>query len=285
MKSYLKLLEETMTKGHKRMDRTGTGTYALFGKQLRIDLNEGFPLLTTKRIFFRGVIHELLWMLKGDRNMNIKYLHEAGVHIWDEWADTNGDLGPVYGAQWRNWKNNIVQVIPADIDNKFSHPSLIVETEYIDQLQNVINKIKRTPNDRRLLVTAWNPGELSEMRLPPCHYAYQFFVQDGKLSCMVSMRSVDVFLGLPFDIASYALLTHMVASVCGLHVGELIMSLGDTHLYTNHVDQAYLQLTRDTRTLPRLLLNYKTNINDFQYNDIQLLGYDCHPAIPADISV
>ena len=264
MQSYHNLLHQIISTGIESHDRTGVGTLSIFGHQLRYDLAQGFPLLTTKRIHFKSVALELLWFLSGQSN--IAYLQENGITIWDEWADNDLDLGPVYGVQWRSWRN-------------YSGGS-------IDQLSNIIQEIKLNPNSRRLVVSAWNVAELDKMALPPCHVLFQFYVRSGKLSCQMYQRSVDVFLGLPFNIASYALLTNLVAQVCGLIPGELILSLGDTHLYLNHLEQAKLQLTRQPKQLPTLELNPNiTNINNFTYNDIYLSDYDPYPAIKADIAV
>lgn len=280
MEAYLVLMLDVLNHGKKRMDRTGTGTLSVFGRSLRFNMQEGFPLVTTKKIHFKSVVYELLWFLKGDRNMNVKYLQENGVRIWNEWADENGNLGPIYGAQWRNWPRHV-----------WTGAETLVETHDgigrrsgIDQLQIVIDKIKTNPTDRRLLVSAWNPSELDEMQLPPCHYSYQFYVEDGNLSCLVNQRSADVFLGVPFDIASYALLTHLVANVCDLGVGELIMNFGDTHIYLNHIDQVEQQLERAPFSLPVLQLKHRTSIDDFVYDDIKLLAYESWPAIKAEVS-
>jgi thymidylate synthase len=264
MKQYLDLLTDILENGVKKDDRTGTGTVSVFGRQLRFDLQKGFPLLTTKKLHIRSIIHELLWFLSGDTN--IKYLQENGVTIWDEWADENGDLGPVYGAQWRSWKG--------------------ADGQTIDQISEVINQIKTNPNSRRLLVSAWNVGEIGKMKLPPCHYAFQFYVADGKLSCMWQQRSVDTFLGLPFNIASYALLTHMIAQQCDLEVGELIFTGGDVHLYLNHIEQAKLQLTREPRPLPKLVIKRKPeSIFDYKFEDFEIVDYNPHPHIKAPVSV
>ncbi|MED3664118.1 thymidylate synthase [Geobacillus stearothermophilus] len=264
MKQYLDLLRDILENGIEREDRTGTGTISVFGRQLRFDLQKGFPLLTTKKLHIRSIIYELLWFLRGDTN--IRFLNENGVTIWDEWADENGDLGRIYGAQWRYWRTS--------------------DSETIDQIARVVEEIKHNPNSRRLLVSAWNVGELDQMALPPCHYAFQFYVAAGRLSCMWQQRSVDTFLGLPFNIASYALLTHMVAQQCDLEVGELIFSGGDVHLYKNHVEQAKLQLTREPRPLPKLIIKRKPDsIFDYRYEDFEFVGYDPHPAIKAPISV
>jgi thymidylate synthase len=279
MNQYQLLLGKILTEGVRKGDRTGTGTLSIFGHQMRFDLSEGFPMLTTKRLPFRAIAVELLWFLRGDTN--IRFLHDHGVTIWDEWADANGDLGPVYGEQWRSW--------PA-YDRAPDHMQDACYVTYtgrsIDQIANVVDQIKRNPNSRRLMVTAWNPAEVDQMALPPCHCLFQFYVANGKLSCQLYQRSADVFLGVPFNIASYALLTHMVAHVTGLEVGDFVHSFGDTHLYLNHLDQARLQLTREPRPLPAILLNDRvTDIFKFTYGDIQLHGYDPHPSIKAEVSV
>jgi len=264
MKQYLNLLQHILDNGTERGDRTGTGTIGTFGYQMRFDLNEGFPLLTTKKLHLRSIIHELLWFIKGDTN--IQYLKENKVRIWDEWADENGDLGPVYGEQWRRWKT--------------------ADGKTIDQLTNVINQIKNEPNSRRHLVCAWNPGVIERMALPPCHCLFQFYVSEGRLSCQLYQRSADTFLGVPFNIASYALLTMMVAQVCKLKYGEFIHTFGDVHLYLNHLDQARLQLTRSPRSLPNIKINPNvTSIFDFTYEDFELLDYDPHPHIKASVSI
>lgn len=264
MQSYLDLLQDIKDHGTRKDDRTGTGTISVFGRQLRFDLSKGFPLVTTKRIHLKSVIHELLWFLKGDTN--IAYLKEHGVRIWDEWADENGDLGPVYGSQWRSWETP--------------------EGKHIDQITNVVEAIRRNPDSRRHLVSAWNVAEIEHMKLPPCHFVFQFYVADGKLSCMLTMRSVDSFLGLPFNIASYALLTHMVAQQCDLEVGEFIWSGGDVHIYTNHLEQVNLQLTREPYELPQLVIKRKPDsIFDYTYEDFEFLNYNYHPAIKAPVSV
>ncbi len=263
MKQYLDLLQRIIDTGVRKHDRTGTGTLSVFGHQSRFNLQEGFPLLTTKKLHLRSIIHELLWFLKGDTNLN--YLHRHKVSIWDEWADENGDLGPVYGKQWRAWQTTDGRVI--------------------DQISQVISQIKENPDSRRLLVSAWNVGEIEKMALPPCHIVFQFYVAEGRLSCQLYQRSADVFLGVPFNIASYALLTHMVAQVCDLQVGDFIHTLGDAHLYLNHIEQAKLQLTRQVLPLPSLKLNPSVrNILDFKYEDIEILNYNAHPHIKADVS-
>ncbi|SFA40230.1 thymidylate synthase [Parageobacillus thermantarcticus] len=264
LRQYLQLLEDILENGIEKDDRTGVGTLSVFGRQLRFDLQEGFPLLTTKKLHIRSIIYELLWFLKGDTN--VRYLQENGVTIWDEWADENGDLGPIYGAQWRSWKG--------------------ADGKTVDQISWVIEEIKRNPNSRRLLVSAWNVAELDNMKLPPCHYAFQFYVADGKLSCMWQQRSVDTFLGLPFNIASYALLTHMIAQQCDLDVGELIFNGGDVHLYKNHIEQAKLQLTREPRPLPKLVIKRKpASIFEYKFEDFEIVGYDPHPHIKAPVAV
>ena len=264
MQTYHELLERILLSGTRKSDRTGVGTLSLFGHQMRFDLQAGFPLITTKKVHLRSIIHELLWFLKGDTN--IRYLQENKVSIWNEWADENGDLGRVYGAQWRAWRT--------------------ADGKTIDQISKVIEQIKRDPNSRRLLVVAYNPGEVDAMALPPCHAFFQFYVGEGKLSCQLYQRSADVFLGVPFNIASYALLTMMVAQITGLAPGDFVHTLGDAHLYLNHVEQAKLQLIREVRPLPRMILNQSIqSIFDFKYEDFQLVGYDPHPAIKAEIAV
>ncbi len=264
MKQYHDLMRHVLDTGATKTDRTGTGTISVFGHQMRFDLQEGFPLLTTKKLHLKSIIHELLWFLKGETN--IKYLTENNVHIWDEWADENGNLGPVYGSQWRSW--------PA------------ADGRHIDQITQVVNQLKNTPDSRRMIVSAWNVGEIDKMKLPPCHAFFQFYVADGKLSCQLYQRSADIFLGVPFNIASYAILTMMVAQVCDLQAGEFIHTLGDAHLYSNHIEQAKLQLTRDFRKLPILKINPSVkNIFEFKYEDFTLEGYDPHPHIKAEVAV
>src|SRR5258707_109334 len=264
MKQYLGLLRHILDEGVEKSDRTGTGTISTFGYQMRLNLREGFPVVTTKKLHLRSIIHELLWFLTGDTN--IKYLKDRGVSIWDEWADPNGNLGPVYGKQWRKWET--------------------LDGRVIDQISEVINQIKTNPDSRRLIVSAWNVGELDKMALAPCHALFQFFVQEGELSCQLYQRSADLFLGVPFNIASYALLTLMVAQVCDLKPGVFIHTFGDLHLYANHLEQAKLQLTREPRPLPRMQINPAVkNIHDFKFEDFELVGYDPHPAIKAPIAV
>ncbi|HZO85798.1 MAG TPA: thymidylate synthase [Verrucomicrobiae bacterium] len=264
MIQYLELLRLVLDHGKHRPDRTGTGTYAVFGAQTRFDLSQGFPLLTTKKLHVKSIIYELLWFLRGDTN--IKYLNEHGVSIWDEWADAEGSLGRIYGAQWTDWRTP--------------------DGKSISQIDQVIQQIQMNPHSRRHIVSAWNVGELDQMALPPCHVLFQFFVLDGRLSCQLYQRSADLFLGVPFNITSYALLTLMVAQVCDLKPGEFVHTFGDLHLYANHIDQAKLQLTREPRPLPQMKLNPKvTNIHAFQYEDFELAGYDPHPSIKAPIAV
>jgi len=264
MRPYHDLMKTILEQGTKKSDRTGTGTLSIFGYQMRFDLKKGFPLVTTKKIHLRSVIYELLWFLKGDTN--IRFLKENNVTIWDEWADEQGNLGPVYGAQWRAWKTP--------------------DGQTIDQISNVIDQIKKNPDSRRHIVVAYNPSDVDKMALPPCHSFFQFYVANGQLSCQLYQRSADVFLGVPFNIASYALLTHMVAQVCDLEVGEFIHTFGDAHLYLNHLEQARLQLSREFRSLPKLRLNPKIkNIFDFTFEDIEILDYDPHPAIKAEVSI
>ncbi|MBF0804101.1 MULTISPECIES: thymidylate synthase [Neisseria] len=264
MKAYLDLMRHVFEQGTDKSDRTGTGTRSVFGYQMRFDLSGGFPLLTTKKLHLRSIIHELLWFLKGDTN--IKYLNDHNVSIWDEWADENGDLGPVYGYQWRSW--------PAS------------DGRHIDQITNLIDQIKKNPDSRRLIVSAWNPALVDEMALPPCHALFQFYVADGKLSCQLYQRSADIFLGVPFNIASYALLTLMMAQVCGLQPGEFVHTFGDAHLYSNHFEQAEVQLSREPRVLPQMKLNPEVkNLFDFTFEDFELTGYDPHPHIKAAVAV
>jgi thymidylate synthase len=264
MKNYQELLKHVLDHGTRRDDRTGTGTLSVFGYQMRFNLEEGFPLLTTKKVHLKSIIHELIWFLKGETN--IQYLKDNGVSIWDEWADANGNLGPVYGSQWRAWKAE--------------------DGRSIDQIKQVIEEIKTNPSSRRLIVSAWNVGEIDKMKLPPCHAFFQFYVANGRLSCQLYQRSADIFLGVPFNIASYALLTMMVAQVTGLKPGDFVHTLGDTHLYLNHVEQAQLQLTREPRALPKMTLNPQVkSIFDFKFEDFTLSEYDPHPAIKAPIAV
>jgi len=264
LKQYLNLLQHILDTGVSKSDRTGTGTISCFGYQMRFDLNQGFPMVTTKKLHLKSIIYELLWFLKGDTN--VKYLQENGVRIWNEWADENGDLGPVYGKQWRSW----------------SKPN----GEVIDQISKVIDTIKTNPDSRRMIVNAWNVGELDDMALTPCHCLFQFYVADGKLSCQLYQRSADTFLGVPFNIASYALLTMMIAQVCNLAYGEFIHSFGDVHLYKDHLEQAKLQLTREPKALPKMILNKNvTDIFSFDYEDFKLESYEFHPRIKAPISV
>ena len=264
MKQYLDLMRTILDEGHYKADRTGTGTYSIFGYQMRFDLQKGFPLLTTKKLHLRSIIYELLWFLRGDTN--IQYLHDHNVTIWDEWADEHGDLGPVYGKQWRSWE--------------------APDGRVIDQITNLIEQLKRNPDSRRLIVSAWNPADVDQMALPPCHTMFQFYANDGQLSCQLYQRSADVFLGVPFNIASYALLTMMVAQVCGLKVKDFVHTFGDAHIYSNHVEQAKLQLSRDPRPLPQMRINPDVkSIFDFQYEDFTLENYDPHPHIKADVAV
>lgn len=264
MRQYLDLMQDILDHGTGKTDRTGTGTLSVFGRQLRFDLAAGFPLVTTKKIHVRSIIHELLWFLKGDTN--IKYLKDNGVSIWDEWADKHGDLGPVYGSQWRSW--------PAPDGRK------------IDQITNVLHQIKTKPDSRRHIVSAWNPAEVDNMALPPCHALFQFYVADNKLSCQLYQRSADYFLGVPFNIASYALLTEMVAQQCGLKAGEFVWTGGDVHLYTNHMEQAKLQLTREPFPLPRLAMRRRPDsLFEYQFEDFEFVNYQSHPSIKAPIAV
>ena len=264
MKQYLDLLNRIMTEGTKKGDRTGTGTISIFGNQMRFNLEDGFPLLTTKKLHLKSIIHELLWFLNGDTN--VKYLQDDGVRIWNEWADENGELGPVYGHQWRSWPD--------------------YNGGTIDQIQGIVDQLKNNPDSRRMIVSAWNVAEVDRMALPPCHTMFQFYVADGRLSLQLYQRSADTFLGVPFNIASYALLLQMMAQVSGLKAGDFIHTTGDTHLYLNHLEQAKLQLTRDPRPLPKMIINPDVkNIFEFKYDDFQLTDYDPWPHIKADVSV
>jgi thymidylate synthase len=264
MRQYLDLLQYILDHGARKDDRTGTGTLSVFGYQMRFDLQDGFPLLTTKKLHLKSIIYELLWFLRGETN--IRYLQDHGVHIWDEWADEKGELGPVYGSQWRAWHT--------------------ADGRTVDQIAQVVEQIKRNPNSRRLIVSAWNPGEVDSMALPPCHALFQFYVADGRLSCQLYQRSADVFLGVPFNIASYALLTQMMAQVCALEPGEFVHTFGDVHLYRNHLEQAHLQLTRQPFPLPHIKLNPGVrSIFAFQFEDFELVNYQAHPHIKAEVSV
>lgn len=264
MKQYLNLLEDIMENGTFKGDRTGTGTKSVFGRQIRFDLSEGFPLVTTKKVHLRSIIYELLWFLSG--STNIKYLNDNGVTIWDEWADENGDLGPVYGHQWRSWPTP--------------------DGGTIDQIANLVESLKNNPNSRRHIVSAWNVAEVDHMALPPCHSLFQFYVADGRLSCQLYQRSADMFLGVPFNIASYALLTMMLAQVCGYEPGDFVHTFGDAHIYTNHFDQVRLQLSREPKSLPIMKINPEVkDIFDFRYEDFTLEGYDPYPRIPAPVAV
>jgi thymidylate synthase len=264
MRQYLELMRHVLDHGHKKSDRTGTGTLSVFGHQLRFDLSEGFPLVTTKKCHLKSIIYELLWFLRGDTN--VKYLHDHGVTIWDEWADENGDLGPIYSRQWRCWR--------------------APDGTSIDQIRRVIEQIRNTPDSRRMVVSSWNVGELDQMKLAPCHALFQFYVADGKLSCQLYQRSADIFLGVPFNIASYALLTLMVAQSCDLEPGDFVHTLGDAHLYLNHLTQAREQLSREPKKLPVMKLNPSIrNVFDFRYEDFELEGYDPYPAIKAPVAV
>jgi len=264
LKQYTELLNHVLAHGNQKTDRTGTGTLSVFGYQMRFNLEEGFPLLTTKKVHLKSIIHELLWFLQG--STNIAYLKENGVRIWDEWADDNGNLGPVYGYQWRNWPKP--------------------DGTHIDQITQVVNAIKNNPDSRRLIVSAWNVADVDQMKLPPCHAFFQFYVADGKLSCQLYQRSADIFLGVPFNIASYALLTMMVAQVCGLKLGDFVHTLGDAHIYTNHMEQVHEQLSRDIRSLPQMHINPEVhNIFDFKFEDFTLVNYDPHPAIKGLVAV
>ncbi|MDH5159849.1 thymidylate synthase [Heyndrickxia oleronia] len=276
-KQYLELAQHILDHGVEKSDRTGTGTLSVFGWQSRYDLTKGFPLLTTKRLHWTSIAHELLWFLRGDTN--VKYLRENGVNIWDEWADENGELGPVYGEQWRSWsyfKYELGQSVEYDGWNRFR----------VDQISQVIEQIRNNPDSRRLLVNAWNVGELDQMALPPCHFAFQFYVANGRLSCQLYQRSADVFLGVPFNIASYALLTHMIAHVTDLEVGEFIHTIGDAHIYTNHIPQMYVQIQREPRPLPTLSIKRKVDdIDDFRFEDFEIVGYDPHPKLTGKVAV
>ncbi|MFM6975927.1 MAG: thymidylate synthase [Sphingobacteriaceae bacterium] len=264
MKQYQELMQHVLDHGTQKHDRTGTGTISVFGYQMRFNLQEGFPMVTTKKLHLRSIIHELIWFLKGDTN--IAYLKENGVSIWDEWADENGNLGPVYGSQWRSWPT--------------------ADGKHIDQITQVINQIKNNPDSRRLIVSAWNVGEIENMALPPCHAFFQFYVADGKLSCQLYQRSADIFLGVPFNIASYALLTLMMAQVCGLQPGDFIHTLGDAHLYNNHLEQTQLQLSREPKPLPQMKLNAEVkDLFDFKFEDFTLENYDPHPHIKAPVAI
>ncbi|MAS52499.1 MAG: thymidylate synthase [Flavobacteriales bacterium] len=264
MKQYLDLMQHVLDHGVEKSDRTGTGTKSVFGYQMRFDLSKGFPLVTTKKCHLRSIIHELLWFLQGDTN--IEYLKENGVRIWDEWADENGNLGPVYGYQWRSW------------------PS--ASGKHVDQITQLVNQIKSNPDSRRLIVSAWNVGEIENMALPPCHAFFQFYVANGKLSCQLYQRSADIFLGVPFNISSYALMTMMIAQVCDLELGDFIHTFGDAHIYSNHFEQANLQLSRETRTLPTMKINPKIkNIFDFKFEDFELTDYNPHPHIKAPVAI
>ncbi len=264
MEQYLEFMRHVKTHGKKKEDRTGTGTLSVFGYQMRFDLGEGFPAITTKKLHFKSIIHELLWFLNGDTN--IKYLKDHGVSIWDEWADADGNLGPVYGAQWRHWKT--------------------ADGKTVDQIKNVIELIKTNPDSRRLIVSAWNVGELEKMALMPCHAFFQFYLSNGQLSCQLYQRSADIFLGVPFNIASYSLLTMMIAQVCGLQPGEFVHTFGDAHLYVNHLEQVDEQLSRKPLPLPVMKINPEvTSIFDFKYEDFELIGYESYPAIKAPIAV
>jgi thymidylate synthase len=264
MQQYLDLMTRVLKEGALKEDRTGTGTKSIFGHQMRFDLSEGFPCITTKKLHLKSIIHELLWFLKGDTN--IKYLKENGVRIWDEWADKNGDLGHVYGYQWRSW--------PAP------------DGQHIDQITQVVETLKNNPDSRRIIVSAWNVGEIEQMALPPCHAFFQFYVADGKLSCQLYQRSADIFLGVPFNIASYALLTMMMAQVCNLEVGDFVHTLGDAHIYTNHFEQTELQLSRDTKALPKMKINPNIkSIFDFTIDDFELVDYEYHPHIKGKVAI
>lgn len=264
MQAYLQLMRHVLEHGHEKTDRTGTGTRSVFGWQMRFNLADGFPMVTTKKLHLRSIIHELLWFLQGDTN--IRYLKDNNVSIWDEWADENGELGPVYGKQWRRWET--------------------ADGRTIDQISQLVEGLKRNPDSRRHIVSAWNPGEIEGMALPPCHALFQFYVAGGRLSCQLYQRSADIFLGVPFNIASYALLTHMIAQVCGYEAGDFVHTLGDAHLYSNHLEQARLQLSREPRPLPRLILNQEVkDLFAFRFEDITIEGYDPHPHIAGKVAV
>ena len=264
VEQYLSLIRRILNEGEQKGDRTGTGTLSVFGHQMRFDLNNGFPCITTKKLHLKSIIHELLWFLKGDTN--IKYLNDNGVRIWDEWADENGNLGHVYGYQWRSWPTP--------------------DGKHIDQIKKIIDQLKNNPNSRRIIVSAWNVGEIENMALPPCHTFFQFYVSDNKLSCQLYQRSADIFLGVPFNIASYALLTMMVAQVCDYKLGDFVHTLGDAHIYTNHFEQTKLQLTRQPKKLPKMIINKKVkNIFDFKYEDFELVNYEHHPHIKGKVAV
>lgn len=270
---YFELCRHILENGVEKSDRTGTGTLSIFGYQMRFDLSKGFPLLTTKKLHLKSIIYELLWFLRGDTN--VKYLNDNGVTIWNEWADENGDLGPIYSKQWRKWQ--------AYEDDGTGYASTL---DPVDQIAQVIEQIRNNPDSRRHLVNAWNVGELNQMALPPCHFAFQFYVANGRLSCQLYQRSADVFLGVPFNIASYALLTHMIAHVTGLEVGEFVHTLGDAHIYSNHIEQVKTQLQREPRPLPTLNIKRKvTDIDDFKFEDFEIVGYDPHPHIPGKVAV
>lgn len=274
-KQYFELAQHILDHGVEKSDRTGTGTLSVFGWQSRYDLTKGFPLLTTKRLHWPSIAHELLWYLRGDTN--VKYLHENGVTIWDEWADEKGDLGPVYGKQWRDWTRGYGE--------NHWHDAWYSE-EYYDQISEVIYQIRTNPDSRRLLVNAWNVGELDQMALPPCHFAFQFYVANGRLSCQLYQRSADVFLGVPFNIASYALLTHMIAHVTDLQVGDFIHTIGDAHIYTNHIEQIKTQLTREPRPLPTLNIKRQViDIDDFRFEDFEIVGYEPHPKLTGKVAI
>ena len=264
MKQYLELMSHVMDKGSLKTDRTGTGTKSIFGHQMRFDLNAGFPCITTKKLHLKSIIHELLWFLKGDTN--IKYLNDNGVRIWDEWADENGNLGHVYGYQWRSWPTP--------------------DGQHIDQIKKIIDQLKNNPNSRRIIVSAWNVGEIESMALPPCHTFFQFYVSENKLSCQLYQRSADIFLGVPFNIASYALLTMMVAQVCDFELGDFVHTLGDAHIYTNHFEQTKLQLSREPKNLPKMIINKNVkNLFDFKYEDFELINYEYHPHIKGKVAI